>query len=116
VPRNVLMPTILIFCIVGAFAINNTVFGVSIMLVFGILGFWMEENDIPVAPAILGLVLGPMLEQNFISTMIKHDGQILGFFERPIAAGLGVVTIIVWFFPLILMALSRARGDESRAP
>ena len=116
VPRNVLMPTILIFCIVGAFAINNTVFGVSIMLVFGILGFWMEENDIPVAPAILGLVLGPMLEQNFISTMIKHDGQILGFFERPIAAGLGIVTIIVWFFPLILMALSRARGNESRAP
>ena len=59
VPRHVLMPVILAFCIVGAFASNNSAFGIIVMLVFGVLGFFMEENDIPVAPCILGIVLGP---------------------------------------------------------
>ncbi|MGL5138703.1 MAG: tripartite tricarboxylate transporter permease, partial [Beijerinckiaceae bacterium] len=56
----------------------------------------MEENGFPVAPVILGLVLGEMLEQNFMTSMIKADGQFLGFFARPIAATLGVLTIAVW--------------------
>ena len=51
----------------------------------------MEEHGFPIAPAILGLVLGEMLEQNFMTSMIKADGALLVFFERPIAATLGVV-------------------------
>ncbi len=96
VPRDLLMPFILLLCMVGAFAINNTVFGVGIMLVLGLLAFLMEESGFPIAPAILGIVLGPMIEQNFITSMIKADGDLLAFFERPIAAVLGVVTILVW--------------------
>jgi TctA family transporter len=96
VPRDVLMPIILLFCIVGAFAINNTVFGVGIILVLGLLAFVMEENGFPIAPAILGIVLGPLLEDNFMSSMIKADGRLLGFFERPIAAILGLVTLAIW--------------------
>lgn len=96
VPRDVLMPIILVFCIVGAFAINNTVFGVGIILVLGLLAFFMEENGFPIAPAILGIVLGPLLEDNFMSSMIKADGNLLGFFERPIAAVLGIVTLVIW--------------------
>ena len=109
IPRNVLMPIILMFCIVGAFAINNSVFGVGVMLVFGVLGFLMDENDIPIAPAILGLVLGPMLEQNFITSMIKADGSFLAFFERPIAAGLGLFTFAVWCIPAAAWAIRRRR-------
>ena len=100
VPRNILMPVILLFCIVGAFAINNTVFGVTIILVFGLLGYVMEENGFPVAPTILGVILGTMLEENFISSMIKADGRWLGFFERPIAGGLGAATIAIWLWML----------------
>jgi len=107
IPSRVLMPLILMFCIVGSFAINNSVFGVIIMLVFGVLGFVMEENRIPIAPAILGLVLGPMLEKNFITSMIKADGSFMAFFERPIAAGLGVFTIAIWCVPLILILIRR---------
>ena len=87
------MPVILIFCIVGAFAINNTVFGVGIILVLGLLAFLMEENGFPIAPTILGIVLGPLVEENFMTSMIKADGNLLGFFERPIAAVLGVITL-----------------------
>lgn len=119
VPPNVLMPVILVFCMVGAFAITNSVFGIAIALALGVLGFLMEENGFPVAPTILGLVLGPMLEQNFITSMIKADGDPLAFFERPIAAGLGVVTLAVWLIPLIVLALrsrSPAREPQPSEP
>lgn len=96
VPREILMPIVLMFCIVGAFAITNSPFAVAVMLVFGLLGFLMEENGFPVAPVILGIVLGPMLEQSFVTSMIKSDGSFLAFFARPIAGGLGAVTILVW--------------------
>ena len=101
IPREILMPCILMFCIVGAFAINNSAFGVAVMLVFGVLGFLMEENDIPVAPCILGIVLGPMLEENFVTSMIKSDGSFVAFFERPISGALGVATVLVWVVPLL---------------
>ena len=61
VPRDILMPIILLFAIVGAFAINNSLFDVGLMLGFGVLAFLMEENGFPVAPTILGVVLGPLL-------------------------------------------------------
>ena len=60
----------------------------------------MEENGFPVAPAILGMVLGAMLEENFISSMIKADGRLLAFFERPIAGSLGVLTLLVVLIPV----------------
>lgn len=109
VPARVLMPIILLFCIVGSFAINNSAFGILLMLIFGVLGFIMYENDIPIAPAILGLVLGPMLERNFITSMIKADGSFLAFFERPIAAGLGLFTFAIWGIPVILWLIGRMR-------
>ena len=99
VPRNVLMPMILLFCIVGAFAINNTPFDVGVMLIAGVVAYVLEENGFPIAPAILGVVLGGMLEENFITSMIKSDGNLLAFFERPVAATLGALTLAAWFLP-----------------
>ncbi|SEK40593.1 tripartite tricarboxylate transporter permease [Pacificibacter marinus] len=113
IPQKVLMPVILMFCMVGSFAINNSVFGIGLMLIFGIIGFLMEENDIPIAPAILGLVLGPMLEQNFVTSMIKSDGSFLAFFERPIAAGLGLFSIAIWAIPLVLWLLHRRSARQN---
>src|SRR5215510_9041861 len=109
-PRNILMPIILLFCVVGAFAINNTIFAVAVILVFGVVAYFMEENGYPIAPAILGVILGAMLEENFVSSMIKADGRFLGFFERPIAGVLGVVTILVWGWPLVKWLRSRSRA------
>jgi TctA family transporter len=109
VPRNVLMPIILLFCVVGSFAINNSLFDVGVMLAFGILAFVMETNRFPIAPTILGLVLGGMLEQNFVTSMIKADGNLLAFFERPVSGVLGVATILLWSSPLIV-GLWKRRG------
>jgi TctA family transporter len=110
VPPGVLMPVILIFCIVGAFAINNTVFGVGIILVLGLLAFMMEENGFPIAPAVLGIVLGPLVEDNFVTTMIKADGNLLGFFSRPIAAVLGAITLLIWGWVIVGWALRAWHG------
>jgi TctA family transporter len=106
VPRDILMPVILLFCIVGAFAINNTAFDVGIMLIAGLVAWMLEENGFPITPLILGVVLGGMLEDNFVSSMIKADGNPLAFFSRPIAATLGALTFAVWLWPLV----KRRRG------
>jgi TctA family transporter len=113
VPRSVLMPIVLAFCIVGAFAINNTIFAVGVILFFGVLAYFMEGNGYPVAPAILGMILGTMLEENFITSMIKSEGRLLAFFERPIAAALGILTILVWSWPLVRWLRARGRTPVS---
>jgi len=116
VPRNVLMPLILLFCIVGTFAINNTVFDIGVMLVAGVIAYVLEANRFPIAPAILGVVLGGMLEENFITSMIKSDGNLAAFVGRPIAAGLAFLTFLVWF-ALPLMRMIRAKRKlASSAP
>lgn len=114
VPRNVLMPVILLFCTVGTFAINNSLFDVGVMLAAGLLAYVLEENEFPIAPAILGVVLGGMLEENFITSMIKSNGDFSAFFSRPIAAFLGVSTLLVWFVPVLLTAW-RARAASAQA-
>ena len=95
IPAQVLMPLILLFCVVGAFAINNSAFGIIVMLAAGVLGFFMERFGFPIAPTILGVVLGTMLEQHFFSSLIKADGNFLVFFERPIAGALGAVCVLI---------------------
>jgi TctA family transporter len=101
VARNILMPTILLFCIVGAFAVTNSALGVLLILLFGLAAFVMEENGFPVAPAILGVVLGKMLEENLVTSMIKSDGDPLLFFTRPIAMWLAAATLLIALWSVI---------------
>ena len=108
IPAALLMPLILLFCVVGSFAINNTLFGVMVMGVAGVLAFYMERWGFPVAPTILGVVLGTMLEEHFFSSLVKADGQLLAFFERPIAGVLGVMTLLIWLVPLWRLIRSRS--------
>ena len=110
VSRNIVMPTILLFCIVGSFAINNTVFGVALILFFGLAAFVLEENGFPVAPAILGVVLGQMMEENFIKSMIKSDGDLSAFVTRPIAMWLAIATFVILFWPVGAWLWRRYRG------
>ena len=112
VPREVLMPLILLFCVVGTFAINNSMFEVGIMLVAGILAYILEANKFPIAPAILGVVLGGMLEENFITSMIKSNGDLGAFLARPIALCLAVVCLLVWTWPLMAKLLFKPSRSQ----
>ncbi|AJY50787.1 tripartite tricarboxylate transporter permease [Halomonas sp. KO116] len=116
-PRKILMPIILCFCIVGAFSINNSITDVWIMLLIGFIASILARCDFPMAPAILGLVLGTTLENSFMSSMLKSNGDLLSFFSRPISAGLGALVILLWLSPLITMAYKKFKhNSQHKAP
>jgi len=100
VPKRILMPAILLFCCVGSYAINNSLFDVGVMLVMGLLGYFFEKSDVPVAPIVLGLILGPMVERNFMMSVIKTGGSLSQFVTRPISAVLAICVACAWTIPL----------------
>ncbi len=108
-PRAAAMPLILLLCAVGAFAIGNNPFAVVLVAVFGVIGFMMERNGYPVAALVLGIVMGTMVEQNLVSSLIKSDGDILPFFERPVAAGLAAFTMAAVLWPAAVWFIRRLR-------
>lgn len=112
VPKTALAPLILGFAIVGSFAIDLSVTSIIIMIVVGCFAYLMEENDIPVAPAVLGLVMGTLVERNLITSLIKSDNNLLMFFERPIAGTLGVLTLALWFLPPLFKLYRKSRKQE----
>lgn len=107
---EVLYPVILLLSLYGAYAVTNNLFELWIVLAIGFLVWIMHDNDYPAAPLILGLVLGQVLEQNFMSSIIKSDGDITAFFNRPIAGALGALTLVVWLYPLLSFLLRRLSG------
>jgi TctA family transporter len=116
IPRRVLMPTVLLFSLVGAYAITNSVIAIWIVLALGALGFAMEANGFPLAPAILGIVLGEIVEENFMTSMMKAQGDLLAFFDRPWAAALGTITLLLWALLLtrgIYESVQRRRHPSS---
>jgi putative tricarboxylic transport membrane protein len=101
VPTSILMPIILVLCAVGSFAIAGRVFDILIMLLFGVIGYPLRKMKFPDAPLILGLILGPMLDENLRRGLILNDGSLVPFFTRPIS----VILIIM----ILMTVLSRNR-------
>jgi putative tricarboxylic transport membrane protein len=98
VPRDRLMPAIFILCAVGAYAITSRTFDIYVALIFGIIGFVMRELKYPMAPLVLGVVLGPMLDVNLRRGLILTDGDITPFFTRPISLVLmGIIFASILF-------------------
>ena len=84
VPRRVLLPLILAFAVTGVFALNNRIFDVGVMLAFGVLGYVLDRWRYPLAPLVLGLVLGPLIEGNF-RKMVGQYGDVAPLFTSPVA-------------------------------
>ena len=103
------MPVIMLCCAVGSFAIGNNLFGVVTVATFGIIGYVMEANGYPVAAMVLGIVMGTMVEQAFVTSLIKSDGSILPFFERPISAILAALTIGAVIWPVVIWLWQRLK-------
>ena len=96
-----LLPVIGILCVIGSYAINNSVFDVAVMLVFGILGYFMEKVDIPASPAVLGIILGPLAESHFRRAMLMSKGNLGVFVSSPIAVFFLVMVILTVAAPLV---------------
>jgi TctA family transporter len=97
-PRNIVLAAILVFSVVGAYALRNSVFDIGLVVVFGVVGYLMERAEIPLPPFVLGLILGPMVEENLRVGLIKSSGSILPFLDRPISAALVAIlaAVLLW--------------------
>jgi TctA family transporter len=113
VPRRILLPIILLFCIVGAYSINGSYFDVWVMLGMGILGLVLETYGVPLGPVVLGIILGGRLEHSFIQCLAKSDSY-ADFFTRPVAATLGVLLIALWLYPLFAYLWKRRVAPGTR--
>jgi TctA family transporter len=111
VPYRVLFPAILMFCCVGVFSVNNSVFDVFLAASFGLVGYIFRKFGCEPAPLMLGLVLGPMLEENFRRALVLARGDFTVFVTRPISLTLLVLAVLL----LITIALPaiRAKRDEA---
>lgn len=97
VPKKILLPVVTVLCVIGAYACNNRMFDVLMMLFFGVLGFLLRRRGFPVAPVTLGLVLGGMMDSNFrraISLASTAEQPMMALFGRPITIVLLVVTVV----------------------
>ncbi|MDC3412076.1 tripartite tricarboxylate transporter permease [Aquibacillus sp. 3ASR75-11] len=100
IPFHYLVPVILLLCVLGSYAVNNRIFDVWVLLLFGLIGYWMKRNQFPLPPFILGIILGPMIESNLRQSISLEP--VTTFFTRPISAVL-----------LVLAALSMIYGVYS---
>jgi len=97
-PRNVVLAGITVFSLIGAFAIRANIFDVLLVVIFGILGYFMEKVEMPLSPLILGLVLGPMIEDNLRIGLIKTNNSFIPFLTRPISAVFALILVITFLY------------------
>lgn len=101
IPYRYLFPLILLFCIIGAYSIGNSVTDILIMLVFGILGYVFRKIEFEGAPFVLGMILGPMFEHKFSVSLIMAGGDLTIFFKRPISLSIFILLAVLTIIPLV---------------
>src|SRR6266850_3869889 len=110
VPYRLLFPSIIVFCCIGIYSINNSPTDVVIAAIFGVIGYWLVKHDFEPAPLLLGFVLGPLMEENLRRAMLIARGDATVFFTRPISGGLLAVAILLLI--LAVLPMIRKRRDE----
>jgi putative tricarboxylic transport membrane protein len=108
IPKEILTPVILVLCIVGSYAINNSFFDVVIMAVAGVVGYFMQKHDFPASPIVLALILGPMAESQFRRALALSNGSYDIFFTRPIPVVLLLLSAVTILVPIV-KAVSQQR-------
>jgi putative tricarboxylic transport membrane protein len=114
VPYQYICVGTLLFCILGAYSINQSVFDVVNMLLFGVIGYLLKKLEFPVAPAVLGIILGPMLEKSLRTSLEMSAGDYSIFFTRPITLFLLIVAVVILVVAALQLAPKeiRAASDE----
>jgi putative tricarboxylic transport membrane protein len=116
VPYGYMYPLILLTSLVGAYSIGNSMYSVWVVVVFGIIGYFMKRLDLPMAPLVLGLVLGPLFEKALVQTSAIGDGNVGIVFTRPLALVVLVIAALQVFAPSLLAHLLRRRRNRTGGP
>jgi putative tricarboxylic transport membrane protein len=101
VRSSFLFPAIIVFCLLGIFALNNRIFDIWVMIIFGIIGYVLKQLQVDLISLLLGFVLGPLVEVNFKRALIAADGQLSNILTRPVAVVFLLISILFLFWPLI---------------
>lgn len=112
IPQHHLVPGILVLCAVGSFAVSNRIFDVGVLLLFGIIGYWMKMNDFSLAAFILGIILGPMIETN-LRQAVTISSDLSLFITRPISGVLIVLSVISLAYGIVMALRSRKSSQAS---
>jgi putative tricarboxylic transport membrane protein len=99
IPREKMMPFVFVLCAIGSYAIQSRMFDVYVMIIFGIIGYYMRVMDYPVAPTVLGIILGDLLDKNLRRALVLTDGAVIPFFTRPIS--------LILIFLIVLTVVGR---------
>jgi putative tricarboxylic transport membrane protein len=116
IPYTILLPLILLFTLIGAYALNNNVSDVWIMITFGVVGYLMRKFDYPAAPVVLALVLGPLMETNFRRALSLSQGDYSVFLTHPISAFLLLAAVLSLTWPLLVRLLGGSGTMPVPAP
>ena len=119
IPKNIMIPVVTSLCVIGSFACNNLLFDVGLMFFFGQMGFMMRRFDYPVAPLILAMVLGKMMDSNFrqaVSLASSSDNPFMAMFGHPITIVLSICTLFVLLgnIPWTKPYIDKVKGIFSR--
>jgi len=97
-PKEMLIPIILTLVVIGGYAVNNSIFDLFIIFIFGIIGYIMKLYEFPLAPFVILFLLGNMIERSLGQTLVKGDGSLAIMFQRPISAVILIFTILFLLF------------------
>jgi putative tricarboxylic transport membrane protein len=117
IPYAYLYPIIVLTSLIGAYSVSNNMFSVWLVVIFGIVGFFMKELDLPIAPLVLGLVLGPLFEKSLVQTSALGQGNFGILFQSPISVTILILALLLAVGPTIIGRLRRTqqiKRDKSK--
>jgi putative tricarboxylic transport membrane protein len=116
VPRNILIPGIIFFSMIGVYLITFNNFDINAMILISVIALVLRLFDFPMAPLLLGFILGGLMEDNLRRSLVIYDGSLSFLWERPITLGINLVTIAFLTSPIIQWLLSLRKHDQSASP
>jgi putative tricarboxylic transport membrane protein len=112
IPFSIIAPVILVLCAIGAFTVNHALLDVSIMLIFGVIGYVFKKLSYPLAPLVLALVLGDMAESSFRQAMLISQGKLSIFWSNWLVGSICTLAMVMLFWPAIALVLDRVRARK----
>ncbi len=112
IPFSIIAPVIIVVCAIGAYTVNNAMFDIWLMIIFGVVGYLFKKLDYPIAPMVLALVLGAKAEDSFRQAMLVSQGEMSIMFANPLVGTITGLALIMLFWPLISFVIGKVRPPK----
>ena len=110
VPSKLISPVVVVLCVIGAFAASNEMINIYIMLIAGLLGYFMNKFEFPASPMLLAFVLTDTIEKNFYRSLMVNNGSFSLYWTRPITVALLLITVMLMLAPMVLKKIKAKKN------